>query len=273
MKLAIFGMFRSGTGYLWWLLSQDPRFKHCYTEPLHPLLLYEMEKYDHYAIYKGLPELEKYFDPDFSFNKYRLEYNEEYPELKAYLKYLLQDDTLIKINRMPLRIGWFMFNFSPDIKCVGIIRDPRACAYGHLNYRFDGAWDSVFFDLCASYPQYANYLNPLKNKAPHVKLIAFWRICAEHMYNWFIRTVDKQPIIRLEDLNADEPKVIADLYRSLDLDVPPELAWEAKNPSDYAFFWGGKENLLYQDVPRETWREAIRIAKAEDMMNLYGYEI
>lgn len=270
MKLALFGMFRSGTGYLWWILSKDPRFKQCYTEPLHPLLLMEREKYPHYAVYKGLPELEKYFDPDFSFNNHILQDDEEYSELKDYLEYLLQDNTLIKINRMSFRISWFMHNF-PDVDCVGIIRDPRACAYAHLKYNLNGNWDSVFFDLCSTHAQYADYLMPLKDQTAHVKLIAFWRICAEHMVNSLF--LNRWPIVKLEDLNSNEPQIINDLYQDIGLDIPDKVIKAAKNPSEDAWFWGAKEIDLYKDVSDSVWQSAIEVANAQDMMELFGYEI
>ncbi|KKL65744.1 hypothetical protein LCGC14_2151940, partial [marine sediment metagenome] len=155
MKLAIFGMFRSGTSYLWWTLLKDERFEHCYYEPLHPYLLDDRKEHKHYSMYNMLEDLEKYFNWNLAFDKYIMEPEEDNDRLKVYLSYLIREDTLIKVNRMSFRISWFKKNF-PDVKCAGIIRDPRAFAYSHTR---DGrVWDPIFFNFCLANNRFKEYL-------------------------------------------------------------------------------------------------------------------
>lgn len=259
MKLAIFGMFRSGTNFFWWLLSKDSRFKNSYVEPLHPLLLEERKKYRHYEIYNSLPELEKYFSPLFAFNNFVMKREESYPELKAYLDYLIKDDTLIKINRMPFRINWFMKNF-PDVKCVGIIRDPRDYAYAHM---VNGPWDPIFFNICAKDKRFMKHFKPLSNEADAVKLLMFWKACLNEMVE------SGMPLITIEDLNLVGLDIVEKLYDNLGFGVTEEVKGAFSDPDSYSYFWGN--NLGHGEVSDTIWSEAIRKTNMEGLINSLGY--
>uniref|UniRef100_A0A6M3KYC0 Putative sulfotransferase domain contining protein n=1 Tax=viral metagenome TaxID=1070528 RepID=A0A6M3KYC0_9ZZZZ len=273
MNLALFGMFRSGTNFLWWVLSQDPQFKHSYTEPLHPLLLQDIEKYKHYHSFKDLPQLERYFSSDFAINNYSLRANEPYPELERYLSYLLQENnTLIKINRMSLRTGWFVYNF-PHVACIGIIRDPRAVSYSHLVHDINGPWDPIFFDYCMQHKDYRKYLLPLQDALPYVKIIALWRLYAEHM-DRLVNTKAMAPVIKLEYLSSNPLEAVATIYRHIShKGIPDEVIKAVKEPSEDAFFWGKGGKKLYEEVPAFMWKEAIKLTGAQEMMEVFGYEM
>lgn len=259
MKLAIFGMFRSGTNYLWHLLSKDKRFKYCYTEPLHPYLLDQRREYKHYSLYNELEDLEKYFNWNLTFHKYVMDVEEENDRLKSYLSYLIKEDTLIKINRMPFRIGWFKKNF-PEVKCAGIIRDPRAYAYAHvLN---GGEWDSIFFDLCLEEERFHNYLEPFWNEHSLVKLLAFWKICAEEMKKHIY-------LITIEGLNLNRSFTLSNLYRSVHIEHFQEHL-DFMKPDKDSYFWGDSTKY-YTDISRNFWSEAIEKTGIKDLMVQFGY--
>ncbi|KKK47097.1 hypothetical protein LCGC14_3158630 [marine sediment metagenome] len=265
MKLAIFGMFRSGTNYLWHLLSKDKRFKQCYTEPLHPHLLDEREKHKHYAIYND-SEIDKYFNWNLAFRQYVMEKIDVNFELKRYLDYLIIDNTLIKINRMSFRINWFRKNF-PDVKCAGIVRDPRAFAFAHV---LNGAeWDPIFFDLCLASSKFNDYLDPLKDESVFVKLLAFWKLCVEEM----LLSTSPLPIMTIEDLNKDRVSTLSNLYESIGLEfcdfasVLPDLV-----PDTDSYFWGDSTKY-YDQVESKVWEEAIEKTGVAEWMGIFGYEV
>ena len=228
MKLAIFGMFRSGTSYLWYCMSKDKRFKYSYYEPLHPHLLDDRKNHKHYAVYNDLEEIEKYHYYNLAFKKYILEPDDEYNDLRNYLNYLIRPNTLLKINRMPFRIKWFQKNF-PEVKCVGILRDPRAFAYSHT--RNGRVWDTIFFDLCLGDPKFNEYLEPLKNEPALTKLLAFWKLCAEEM-------IQSLHLVTIEHANKDLAGVIIDVYHSCELKIAMSTLDDILEPDDYTLFWG-----------------------------------
>lgn len=260
MKLAIFGMFRSGTGYLWHLLSKDKRFKYSYTEPLHPYLLDERKKYKHYSIYNELEDFGDYFNWNLAFKQYVMKEDEENFQLKRYLDYLIKEDTLIKINRMSFRITWFKKNF-PDVKCAGIVRDPRAFAYSHI--RNNREWNPIFFNLCLASDRFNNYLGPLKDESAYIKLLAFWKLCVEEM-------ISKIPVITIEELNTDRISTLSSLYSAVRMDAP-DLERDLI-PDSYSLFWGDSTKY-YNEVKSEVWEEAIEKAGVADWMRILGYEI
>lgn len=261
MKLVIFGMFRSGTSYLWWTLSKDERFKHSYYEPLHPHLLDDRKGYKHYVSYNELKDLEKYFNWNLAFNKYVMKEDEENFQLKRYLNYLIKENTLVKINRMSFRISWFKKNF-PDVKCIGIIRDPRAYAYSHI--RNGRMWDPIFFDLCLGDSRFNDYLDPLKDESDLVKLLAFWKICAEEMLLNML-------IITIENLNKDISSTISSLYKYVGYEIPVKSILDAiLAPDDYTSFWGDV-TVRYNEVAEEVWKTAIDKTGIKDLMEGFGY--
>ena len=261
LKLAIFGMFRSGTNYLWYLLSKDKGFKYSYTEPLHPNLLEERKNHKHYAAYNDLEDLEKHFGWGLVFEKYIMGVDEDNDRLKNYLNFLIKPDTLIKINRMPFRIKWFQKNFS-DVKCAGIIRDPRAFAMAHI-LNGTSNWDQVFFNLCLENNRFKEYLEPFKNEEVIVKLLAFWKLCAEEMVHL--------PLITIEDLNKNRVRTLTKLYKSFQGIVFIDDIRNDLVPDDYAFFWG--DNTIYHNqIFESAWNEAIQKTGIEDLMKRFGYK-
>ncbi len=258
-------MFRSGTNYLWHLLSKDKRFKQCYTEPLHPYLLDERKKYKHYAILNELEDFEKYFNWNLAFKQYVMEKNEENFQLKRYLDYLIIDNTLIKINRMSFKINWFKKNF-PDVKCAGIVRDPRAFAFAHV---LNGAeWDPIFFDLCLASSKFNDYLDPLKDESVFVKLLAFWKLCVEEM----LLSTSPLPIMTIEDLNKDRVSTLTKLYKSFQGIVFIDEIREKLTPDKDSYFWG--DNTKYYDqVESKVWEEAIEKTGIAEWMGIFGYGV
>ncbi len=259
-------MFRSGTNYLWHILSKDKRFKQCYTEPLHPYLLDEREKYKHYTIYNELKDFEKYFNWNLAFKQYVMEPNEENEKLRDYLDYLIKEDTLIKINRMSFRISWFKKNF-PDVKCAGIVRDPRAFAYAHILN--GGEWDPIFFNLCLADSKFNGYLDSLKDESVFVKLLAFWKLCVEEM----LLSTSPLPMMTIEELNKDRVLALSNLYESIGVefldfaDVVFDLV-----PDNDSYFWGDSTKY-YDQVGSEVWEEAIEKTGIAEWMGIFGYEV
>lgn len=261
LKLAIFSMFRSGSNYLWYLMSKDKRFEYSYTEPLHPNLRKERKHHKHYASYNDLEDFEKYFGWGLVFEKYIMSVDEDNDRLKNYLDYLIKPNTLIKINRMSFRIKWFQKNFS-EVKCAGIIRDPRAFAMAHI---LNGAasWDSIFFDICLRNDKFKEYLEPFKKASVITKLLAFWRLCAEEMLHL--------PLITIEDLNRNRVRALTKLYRSFQGIVFIDDIRNNLVPDDYAFFWGDSTKY-YDQITNNEWDKSIELTGIEDLMKRFGYE-
>ncbi|KKM15618.1 hypothetical protein LCGC14_1694290, partial [marine sediment metagenome] len=171
--------------------------------------------------------------------------------------------TLVKINRMSFRISWFKKNF-PDVKCVGIMRDPRAFAYSHAR---DGrVWDPIFFNFCLANNRFKEYLEPLRNDSVFVKLLAFWKLCAEEM-------LLNLPLITIENLNENTSLVISNLYNYVGYEVPTENTMNAMlAPDGYTAFWGDTLRR-YDEVAKEVWEEAIEKTGIKDLMSHFGYEV
>ncbi len=130
--LIVSGMFRSGTSLPWRILSADPYYNNCYYEPLHPNLPNEIKSLEVYKDYKNNPDVLKKWSSSFDLNKFFLNKNDSYTDLKEYLDLLIQDGTLIKFTRMTMRLGWLKKNF-PNVFIINIVRDPRAVCYSYCS--------------------------------------------------------------------------------------------------------------------------------------------
>lgn len=137
----IVGRFRSGTTLLWSLLRKSGVYTAFY-EPLqdnlHALLTagskvdeshIGVESYfDEYEVLGE--ELWKYWKKRFGISRLLMGYNDNDPDLKKYLDYLISQaqkhDRLaaLKFVRMDFRLPWLRANY-PDAKIIGIIRNPR----------------------------------------------------------------------------------------------------------------------------------------------------
>ena len=131
----ITGRFRSGTSFLWQLFNELDGFCAWY-EPLHPQLLPAIKhvepKYDHVGIndywhsYRHKPEFATAYSMQFATQQLYLEAEDEYPELEAYIKHLIDlsapDIPVLQFNRVDLRLSWLRAKF-PEAKIIHIERN------------------------------------------------------------------------------------------------------------------------------------------------------
>ncbi len=132
----ITGRFRSGTSFMWQLFNQLDSYCAWY-EPLHPQLLSAIKhvdpKQDHVGIddywqtYHLKPEFKATYSMQFATQKLYLEPADEYPELEAYIRQLIDlskpDIPVLQFNRVDLRLSWLKAKF-PEAKIIHIERNP-----------------------------------------------------------------------------------------------------------------------------------------------------
>lgn len=131
----ISGRFRSGTSMLWNIFNQLPQYCAWY-EPLHPNLLSHIKhvkpKEDHMGIddywqnYSKLTGIQNYYSSQFGQKNIYLEKHNQWPELKNYIQYLIDNSgdeiPVLQFNRIDLRLSWIKNNF-PDAKIIHIQRE------------------------------------------------------------------------------------------------------------------------------------------------------
>jgi len=144
----IHSLFRTGSTYIWNKFRQNDNY-YCYYEPLHQnlagarpdnlefLLAKDFKSVNHPMLsnfywyeYRDLFDKESqtlpYFKKSFSFDEFC--HNEENPDLKKYIDYLIKHANgktpVLQFNRSALRIRWFKTAY-PDSINIYIVRAPQ----------------------------------------------------------------------------------------------------------------------------------------------------
>ena len=224
-KVIVSGMFRSGTTHLWRLLAADPEFRQSYCEPLHASLPDEVKTWPHYNNYFDNQKALSLWQPEFSSQRLQLSTTDNWPELGAYLRALLQGNNLAKFVRLSLRLPWFKQQFSEAI-IVNLIRDPRAVCYSMLHkpgeseiIRHDLEWqDWHAYEYFAAYrmmPEYRDYLEGLALSTPAVKILALWRINVEAAIAFTKNFSDSSLLVCHEDVVNHSQKSLELIYEKI----------------------------------------------------------
>ncbi len=125
----------------WNLLRDFPKYT-CYYEPLHDQLLFNIEEQilwqddthddvkDYWREYRSIPlkRMRTFWQPWFGRERYVLTKEDEAPDLKAYLDFLIDQAEgipVFKFVRAGLRAEWLRENY-PDAQVVHIVRNPRS---------------------------------------------------------------------------------------------------------------------------------------------------
>jgi hypothetical protein len=133
------GDFSSGTTVLFTMFRETGDF-YCLYEPLHDKLLeylvyplrpdedHHVNVKPYFSEFKGFREVPRLFKPEWALGRYRLESEDEAPDLERYLRYLIEtaaarcENVLLKENRIGFRLGWLRARF-PEAKIVHVFRD------------------------------------------------------------------------------------------------------------------------------------------------------
>jgi len=253
------GMYRSGTSFLWRILSEDPYYKIKLYEPLHPDILNQSKINDAMRIYNEDKTLTKHWSPDFNLTKIRLKANDRYTELKNYFNDIIRPKTIIKTTRMNLRLGWLLKNFK-NIFIINLVRDPRAVCYSYLrrseqlyffkqkkirdfylcfNYYIKNIlkqhkntlkntsryWHNEYLRLLIHDKKWGSYARQFKYSLPPEKILALYRI----NYQQSFEDLDQFPennhlLIKFEDFINEPQNVLNNIYNKLNFnEVPQEV--------------------------------------------------
>ncbi len=254
--VVVSGMYRCGTSIVWRVLSEDGCFKKKYYEPLHPDLYKFVEDGSIVGNYIDDKKILYKLLNDFHLNKFRLQENESYDELKEYLSKILKPMSITKFTRVTLRLAWLLKNF-PGIFIVNLIRDPRAVCYsymkrGNLDFllkkennmrklKFKAVymlpnlltraflprnllyWHQEYLDYLQKEEKWKRYIKQFKYSKLQTRIMALWRVNVEQSIEDLNRYENSNFItIRFEDFVSEPEKTLGLIYNKIGFQAVPD---------------------------------------------------
>lgn len=297
VPVAISGMFRSGTTLLWRILASDPSFRHPFCEPLHPELPVLAGTLPHYRYYADSPRGLDLWSKEFHSQRIRLERNDSWPELEAYLAGLIGAGSLLKFCRMNLRLAWLLDRF-PGLSLVALVRDPRAVCYSFLKgygVAIDSpriAWHNwygeEYFHLYRQVDRWKDYLDSLAEEPPYIKILALWRVNVEQSREDLAAFASSYSLaqarshwvdITYENLITSPLETLERIYGLWAGSVPQEVVdnalgrsvhhlggqnkWQERTEDKWLYEW--------QAVPSRVWEAGIEQSAIGELMESFGY--
>jgi hypothetical protein len=194
----ISGRFRSGTTILWHIFRSVPEVC-AYIEPLHDNLLAYIAAEtptdpthkgvsDYWAEYRNIFEdLGKLHKREFGVSRLCLGQNEEYPELRDYLQFLVNSAEskipVFKFVRVDYRLPWLKQTF-PKAKIISIRRNPRdnwlSIISKSPSSKWYDPWVNTGYDLLVWSANLAQHFNFISTATGHsyARSYCLWKISA-----------------------------------------------------------------------------------------------